>query len=634
MKLKNLSRILLLATLLMVTTAQTAWAETATIGDIVYDLDKYARTAKVDNNQSYTGTSVTIPATIEYDGVTYRVTAIGDGAFEGTGLTSVSFEAGSQLTTIGKSAFKNCAGLTSVTIPNSVETIGDNAFEGTGLTSVSFETGSQLTTIGYAAFKNCTCLTSFTIPNSVTTIGKEAFKGTGWYDNQPDGLLYLSNWLLTYKGDKPTGTLSISDGTKGIADNAFYKCTGLTSVTIPNSVTTIGDNAFDRCTGLTSINIPSSVTTIGDNAFFYCTGLTSVTIGTRVTSIGNHAFRNCTSVTDVYCYAYPDNLNWFIETNTIFKSDTPKTKFHVFPGESWGSSKFTKLVSAVEFVYDLGSETCPIELTESDGLSLLKSLIFDVGARPIPSYDLGNGLNGLYVTFSRKFDTSTNGDGKASTVCLPFNIPKPDKATVGTFYSFGGVTENNGEYTVTMNEMTAATTTAGTPYLFKPAGGNAVQFSGEYSHESGSIISNGGENTETNGWEFCGTFEKQTWPSGQTRLYGFAAADFEKADGTLLGDVGSFQRFGWGYCDAFRCYLWAPEPSSSTRGTKRGGSALPESMRVILVGADGTQTDIGTLDTRTGEVSLDEWYSLDGRRLNGKPTRKGLYINSGKIVKL
>jgi hypothetical protein len=78
-----------------------------------------------------------------------------------------------------------------------------------------------------------------------------------------------------------------------IGDNAFYGCTNLTSITIPNSVTSIGNNAFRGCTGLTSITIPNSVTSIGNNAFYNCIGLTSITIPNSVTSIGNNAFYNC-----------------------------------------------------------------------------------------------------------------------------------------------------------------------------------------------------------------------------------------------------------------------------------------------------------------------------------------------------
>jgi hypothetical protein len=87
---------------------------------------------------------------------------------------------------------------------------------------------------------------------------------------------------VTFAGEKYTVT--------SIGWDAFWECTDLTSVTIPNSVTTIGDAAFFDCTGLTSVTIPNSVTTIGDEAFYYCDGLTSVTIPNSVTTIGKKAF--------------------------------------------------------------------------------------------------------------------------------------------------------------------------------------------------------------------------------------------------------------------------------------------------------------------------------------------------------
>ena len=78
-----------------------------------------------------------------------------------------------------------------------------------------------------------------------------------------------------------------------IGYEAFYKCDGLTSVTIPNSVTSIGENAFYNCYGLTSVSIGNGVTSIGENAFLGCSGLTSVTIPNSVKSIGDDAFDGC-----------------------------------------------------------------------------------------------------------------------------------------------------------------------------------------------------------------------------------------------------------------------------------------------------------------------------------------------------
>ena len=80
---------------------------------------------------------------------------------------------------------------------------------------------------------------------------------------------------------------------KYIRESAFSDCSGLTSVTIPNSVTSIREYAFVNCSGLTSVTIGNSVTSIGDFAFKYCSGLTSIIIPNSVTSIGEYAFRYC-----------------------------------------------------------------------------------------------------------------------------------------------------------------------------------------------------------------------------------------------------------------------------------------------------------------------------------------------------
>ena len=159
---------------------------------------------------------------------------------------------------------------------------------------------NSITSIGGEAFLSCISLTSIIIPSSVTMVGHVAFSGTSWYNNQPNGMFYINKFAYSYKGTMPANTtITLNEGTTGIAEYIFQDMINLTSITIPNSITSIGKQTFSGCSGLTSINIPSSVTLIGNYAFKSCSGLNSLTIPSSVTSIGEGAFYGCSRLTSI-----------------------------------------------------------------------------------------------------------------------------------------------------------------------------------------------------------------------------------------------------------------------------------------------------------------------------------------------
>ena len=377
--------------------------------------------------------SVTIPDS---------VTSLGELAFSGcSSLTSVTI--GSSVTSIGWGAFSGCTGLTSVTIGSGVTSIGGRAFSGcTGLTSVTIP--DSVISIGGGAFSGCTSLTSVEIPSGVTSIGEYAFCGcTGLKE-----VIYNAKAAADSTSDNPNifeNAGTAADGLKVIfGENVekipaylFYKCTGLTSVTIGSNVTSIGDYAFldckglveinynaraaecsgsvfgnagtaavglkvtftesvekipsylfRGCTGLTSVTIGDSVTSIGYEAFSGCTGLSSVTIGSGVTSIGRETFSGCTNLAGV---AIPDSVTSI--GDEAFSGCTGLTSVTIGSGVTsigWGAfSGCTGLTNA-----EIPNSVTSIEESAFSGCTGLTKLTIGSGVTSVGSGAF-SGLTGL-----------------------------------------------------------------------------------------------------------------------------------------------------------------------------------------------------------------------------------------------
>ncbi len=299
--------ILLLAALLLLPLATKAYVES---NGLYYETSSNRSATLIANpdGTKYSG-RITIPVRFKKGNIEYTVTAIGDNAFSDcSGLTSVTI--GKSVKSIGMEAFSGCSALTSLKIPDNVTVIDTFAFHRcTNLSSLSI--GSGLTSMGWGAFAGCENLTQVNLNNNylVSDIDKYSLPDIFGYQVKK----YVLGEVVT-----SIGPWAFSQNPQSLID---YN-NELTSVTIPNSVTSIRAGAFWKCDKLTSVTIPASVEKIGEFAFKDCTGLTSISIPNSVTSIGEDAFKGCIKLAGIRVeegnpvYDSRDNSDAIIETST------------------------------------------------------------------------------------------------------------------------------------------------------------------------------------------------------------------------------------------------------------------------------------------------------------------------------
>lgn len=289
------------------------------VDNIEYTLDSSTKTAVVGNNRDKgLKGEIVIPKTITYDGITYIVISISNKAFYDNGsITSVILP--SSITSIGQQAFQYCFQLAKINIPNSVETIGNSAFASCALEEITIPNGVK--SIGYNAFGS-TLISVISIPSSVEKINGNIVLNCGEIETiivDKNNQYFDSRDNCNAIIDKENNSLivgiknsKIPDGIVSIGSSAFAGC-GLTTITIPNSVTTIEDNAFGYNPGLTQVQLSDNLKTIGMHAFEECGICGTLSIPYGVTSIKGSAFKGCNkiqkliipnSVTEIEYYSF------------------------------------------------------------------------------------------------------------------------------------------------------------------------------------------------------------------------------------------------------------------------------------------------------------------------------------------
>ena len=570
-------------------------------------------------------------------------------------ITSVDIYALTRV--IYQSAFSGCTSLTSVTIPSSVTSIGSSAFSGcTSLTSVSIP--ASVTSIGNYAFRNCTALESITIPDSVTSIGSSAFSGCSSLEsmtipfvgatkdetsNTHFGYIFgaSSSSNNDYYVPASLKEVIITGGTS-IGYGAFYGCTSLTSVTIPDSVTNIGGYAFYDCTSLegvyitdigkwaeinfgdlyanpllyagnlylngelvTDLVIPDSVTSIGTYAFRGCTSLTSVAIPDSVTSIGSSAFSGCTNIASAAMPAHAID-------------DIPKGSLKtvvITSGDSVGNSAFEDCTS-------LTSVTIPGSVTS------IGDNAFD-GCRALTSITIPDSVTSIG-------QSAFYGCESLESMTIPFVGATKDGTEDTHFgYIFGASSSSNNDYYVPSSLkkviITGGTSIGASAFedcdsLTSVTIGNGVTSIGDYAFRgctslTSVTIGNGVTSIGEYAFQNCTSLTSVTIPDSVMSIEERAFEYCDSLTSVAIGNgVTSIGNYAFRYCDSL---------TSVTIGngvTSIGSSAFYNctSLEAVYI------TDIGKWAAiNFGDEEANPLYYAGNLYLNGELVAGELIIPDG-----
>lgn len=509
--------------------------------DVTVDTEKKTATINYLTDKNEDKTTVTIPATVLYQNAVYTV----------TGLDGVYFDANKSVT--------------SITLPDGLETIGDECFKSMSIEEIKIP--ESVTSIGKLAFLCCYHLKNVNIPSKISVIPEKAFDLCASLQSieLPEGLTEIGRMAFAYSALRD---VKFPSTLKEISISAFRN-TCIESLVLPESLTSIWGDAFYGCPKLTKVIIPDKVSGLG-GTFEECSNLSEVTIGVGITSIGDDAFSQCPKLNRFNCFATnPPSLS-----SNAFSESTYQTCVVYVPKESLNAYKNDTNWKQFKHIESMSSDETPD--TEEQ-----KAAITDETATiPVGTYEAGN------LTYSRS--TSNMGKGKYVTICLPFSISLADTDCFSDVMIPLNIalynTTNSGMLTIMMDKPSkTATIPAGQPFLAKLSG-NTVELKNSvrtyirstysedlaanmvtkfkvfnYDGQSGVL-----EKNEDLDVRFCGSFEAKTGLDKTCYRTFMSNGSFAKAD-----NIG-----------AYRAYIYKANKESQAN------------LQSLTIATDGVAADI------------------------------------------
>ena len=266
---------------------------------------------------------------------------------------------------------------------HTVKQIDTGALSDNGIiTSVTIPNG--VTTIGFSAFNGCIKLERIKFSSNLDTVCENAFNNTKWFNNQPNGLVYVGKVAYKYKGDMPRNTkITVKSDTVSISESAFKDCANLTAILIPSSVKHIDKYAFYNCQGLTKLNFNDGIERIENDAFGSCEKLTSVNFSETLKSIGAFAFVECKKLSKItiprsvasvgeYAFSGCENL-----ASVTVSDDLPYVGGRAFEKTKWLNSQPDGVVYIGESAYGYkGDMPKNTELSLKSGITNISGYAF------------------------------------------------------------------------------------------------------------------------------------------------------------------------------------------------------------------------------------------------------------------